>query len=55
MAAYALQRDAAIRGMVSYGLGGGLLVWGAHHIFPRFRSQTLAFKGFLASSCAIFG
>lgn len=27
----------------------------AHHLFPRFRSQTLAIKGFIVSGFTIFG
>ncbi|KAF8528892.1 hypothetical protein BU17DRAFT_36686, partial [Hysterangium stoloniferum] len=27
----------------------------AHHTWPMFRRQTLAFKGFLVSACTIFG
>ncbi|CAO1617908.1 unnamed protein product [Sympodiomycopsis kandeliae] len=53
--AYSIQRDAAIRGMLIWTLIGGSTVFMAHHLFPKFRSQTLAFKGFLTSGATIYG
>ncbi|PWN52967.1 hypothetical protein IE53DRAFT_384555 [Violaceomyces palustris] len=53
--AYALQRDAAIRGAAIWTLIGASTCFMAHHLFPGFRRQTLALKGFLTSGATIFG
>lgn len=53
--AYELQSQAAIAGAArSTAVGVGLAVI-AHHMWPVFRRQTLAFKGFIVSGFTIFG
>jgi hypothetical protein len=48
-------QDAAVRGALVYGVLGASTCFFAHHLFPGFRRQTLALKGFLTSGAAIFG
>ncbi|KAI0346762.1 hypothetical protein BDW22DRAFT_1351024 [Trametopsis cervina] len=53
--AYNVQVLAGTRGGIMFlGAGGGLAIV-AHHTWPFFRRQTLAFKGFLTMACGIFG
>ncbi|PWZ00272.1 hypothetical protein BCV70DRAFT_237437 [Testicularia cyperi] len=53
--AYELQRNAAIKGALIYTALGASTCFMAHHLFPGFRRQTLALKGFLTSGATIFG
>ncbi|CAO1631333.1 unnamed protein product [Parajaminaea phylloscopi] len=53
--AYTIQRDAAIKGMIIWTFIGASTCFMAHHLFPGFRRQTLALKGFLTSGATIFG
>lgn len=41
--------------MVIWGLMGASSCFLAHHLFPGFRRQTLALKGFITSGVGIFG
>jgi len=53
--AYNLQVKAGLMGAVQYGafgLGSAVL---AHHTWPAFKRQTLAFKGFLISIITVYG
>ncbi|KAF8974388.1 hypothetical protein BDZ97DRAFT_1690147 [Flammula alnicola] len=53
--AYELQSKAGVAGAArSTAVGVGLAVIG-HHLWPAFRRQTLAFKGFLVSGFTIAG
>ncbi|KIK08414.1 hypothetical protein K443DRAFT_119079 [Laccaria amethystina LaAM-08-1] len=53
--AYEIQSKAAIQGALrSTAIGVGLAII-AHHAWPVFRRQTLAFKGFIVSGFTIFG
>lgn len=53
--AYEIQSKAAIQGALrSTAIGVGLAII-AHHGWPVFRRQTLAFKGFIVSGFTIFG
>ncbi|KAF8165144.1 hypothetical protein B0H34DRAFT_224726 [Crassisporium funariophilum] len=53
--AYEIQSRAAIEGATrSTAIGAGLAVI-AHHTWPVFRRQTLAFKGFVVSAFTISG
>lgn len=48
-------QSAAIRGATAYTLLGITATAASHHLFPRFRSQTLALKAFIVSGFTIFG
>lgn len=48
-------QDAAVKGLLIWGAIGASSCLMAHYIFPGFRRQTLALKGFLTSGAAIFG
>jgi len=53
--AYEIQSRAAIEGATrTMAIGSGLVII-AHHTWPAFRRQTLAFKGFVISAFAIAG
>jgi len=53
--AYEIQSRAAIEGATrTTAIGSGLVII-AHHTWPAFRRQTLAFKGFVISAFAISG
>lgn len=52
---FSLRQDAAVKGMVIWGFLGAGTCFLAHNMFPAFRSQTLALKGFLTTGSAIFG
>lgn len=41
--------------MAIWGFIGAGSVYMAHHLFPGFRRQTLALKGFITTGVAIFG
>ncbi|SPC64247.1 uncharacterized protein UHOD_05104 [Ustilago sp. UG-2017b] len=53
--AYELQRSAAMKGALLYTALGASSCFMAHHLFPGFRHQTLALKGFITSGFTIFG
>lgn len=53
--AYEIQRNAALKGALLYTALGASTCFMAHHLFPGFRRQTLALKGFLTSGATIFG
>ncbi|CDR88497.1 uncharacterized protein SPSC_04324 [Sporisorium scitamineum] len=53
--AYELQRNAAMKGALLYTALGASSCFLAHHLFPGFRRQTLALKGFITSGFTIFG
>ncbi|SPO26473.1 uncharacterized protein UTRI_04062 [Ustilago trichophora] len=53
--AYELQRNAAMKGALIYTALGASSCFMAHHLFPGFRRQTLALKGFITSGFTIFG
>ncbi|KAF8520109.1 hypothetical protein JB92DRAFT_2709598 [Gautieria morchelliformis] len=53
--AYELQVKSGSWGAIKATLYGLALVTLTHHTWPLFRRQTLAIKGFLVSSCTIFG
>ncbi|GAC99073.1 hypothetical protein PHSY_006670 [Pseudozyma hubeiensis SY62] len=53
--AYELQRNAAMKGALLYTALGASSCFMAHHLFPGFRRQTLALKGFITSGFTIFG
>lgn len=53
--AYELQRNAAVKGALFYTFLGASSCLMAHHLFPGFRRQTLALKGFITSGFTIFG
>ncbi|EPQ26834.1 uncharacterized protein PFL1_05469 [Pseudozyma flocculosa PF-1] len=53
--AYEVQRNAAIKGAAIWTLIGATACFWGHHLFPGFRRQTLALKGFLTSGATIFG
>ncbi|TFK29309.1 hypothetical protein FA15DRAFT_664239 [Coprinopsis marcescibilis] len=53
--AYEIQSRAAASGALrGFGVGAGVAII-AHHTWPLFRRQTLAFKGFLVSGFTCFG
>jgi hypothetical protein len=53
--AYEVQCRAAVEGATrTMAIGSGLVII-AHHSWPAFRRQTLAFKGFVISAFAIAG
>lgn len=48
-------QNAAIKGATLYTFLGASSTLLSHHLFPRFRSQTLALKAFIVSGFTIFG
>lgn len=48
-------QKAAIRGAVAYTILGATATTASHHLFPKFKSQTLALKAFIISGFTIFG
>jgi hypothetical protein len=48
-------QKAAIKGASIYTVIGVSTTFLSHHLFPRFRSQTLALKAFIVSGFTIFG
>ncbi|KAI0320256.1 hypothetical protein OF83DRAFT_618728 [Amylostereum chailletii] len=53
--AYDIQTKAALTGAAQYGAVGFGALTVAHYTWPAFRRQTLALKGFLLTTFAIYG